>query len=151
MSSCFSVRSERGTSIVECTIVMPFLLFFAVLTLDVFRIAYEQLALTYVLTTEKRELLIGASSDPNQVRGRFAAQLSRFGVGLTSNDIVTVCPLATFDTACQPGTIIQPAADQLIVFRVEKKVHSPFFTSVLRANVRPLAIKVTGIGRSEPR
>lgn len=134
----------------EFSLVLPFLLVFSVVTIELLRVAYQQLSLQYVLAREKREVLLGAYPDSETIRAKFDEHLRRFGLQLGPEDKLTVCPMRDYQRTCLEGMVVTPPADTLMVMGVGREVELFILPKSDRLGRGNIKLGARSLGKSEP-
>jgi Flp pilus assembly protein TadG len=137
---------------VEHAIAIPVFLCLLLVTFDSLRVCYIQLTLQYTLTRVAHQIAADPVGTPKATaQSKISAQLSALGVSLVSQDILTVCPAATFNTTtCPVGDYQTGESQDLVTYRLTKPVEllslAPFFM-LKSTNV---VLSATVMGRNEP-
>ncbi len=113
-------RSEKGATLLESAVVLPFFLLLIIVTVELLRIAYIKLTLQHVVAEIARDALIHIRTE-TEIRDQTANRLRGLAVEFNpASDIITVCPAN--DATCTAGTVNLGQRGDFMVFRLHLAV-----------------------------
>jgi hypothetical protein len=147
-----SIKKESGATMLEAVLVIPLVLILLLITFDLLRVCFYQLSLHYSLITAMRVVQIDPlQRTQSRIWNQINTELS--GLGLTldpANDVLTVCPITTFQTAtCPLGTVIAPSPNELVVFSISKPVDLLSMSALNSIVKQRVQITATALARIE--
>ena len=150
-------KSESGATMIEMTVVLPILLIFLLVSVDLLRLSFQGLSAQYIVSRALREAVIGPSARPsvyaNQedwIQGRIIELGSGLGLTVSAADI-GICPFHNLTSGLPCTTSVKNAgvADELIAVQINAPTTSFIWgmNTLLGRNV--YNIQALAVGRNE--
>lgn len=105
---------------VEHAIVLPFFFFLLLVTVEFFRVMYNQISMQFALTEASRWALVQDTVVGTDIRTAVQNRLQSVGASVAATDVLTICPIAQFPT-CAKGTLNPGGPDDLIVYQLDRR------------------------------